>query len=796
MCASDDRLVPGKPLLPGTTVISDGGDFALGFFSPSNSTPERLYLGIWYNNIPRFTVVWVANRATPAIASSAPSLVLTNSSDLLLTDVNGHVLWKTNTATAASSSVAVLMNTGNLILRSPSNMVLWQSFDYPTDTFIPGMKIWMSHKTHEGNRLVSWNGPDDPSPGAFSFGWATGPFIQAFIWNSSLPEWRSTVWTGFTVSSQHFQANTSFMVYMAYVNTVDEMSVIFTVSDGAPPIRSVMSYSGKVESSVWNRNSSEWAILVVSPDVQCSRYGYCGLSGYCDYTDATPTCKCFDGFEPVDKEEWSNGCKRKEALQCSDGFLALPGMKVPDNFVPIGRRTLKECATECSGNCSCVAYTYSNFNGSTRNGDDTRCLVWIGDHQLVDTQKMMGVLPYNTAGSRTKANTMKITLPILASVTVITSIILIWICRFRGRKRNVENHKKLTHRGLTTSEELQGENTARDFELPFLKFQDILVATNNFSNTFMVGQGGFGKVYKVTLEGGQDVAVKRLSRDSDQGMQEFRNEVVLIAKQQHRNLVRLLGCCVEGGEKLLIYEYLPNKSLDAVIFRRAINSTLDWTIRFNIIKGVARGLLYLHHDSRLTIVHRDLKASNVLLDAEMRPKIADFGMARIFGDNQENENTRRVVGTYGYMAPEYAMEGIFSVKSDVYSFGVLLLEVVSGIKISSVDCILNYPNLIVYAWSLWKEGKARNLVDKRIVKNCLLHEASLCIHMGLLCVQENPDDRPLMSSVVFNLENGCTTLPEPNHPAYFVQRNTDIEQMREDVMNSKNSVTLTVIEGR
>ncbi|GJN34553.1 hypothetical protein PR202_gb23225 [Eleusine coracana subsp. coracana] len=380
LCVSDDRLVPGKPLSPGTTIISDGGDFALGFFSPSNSTPEKLYLGIWYNKVPRLTVVWVANRAAPAISSSAPSLVVTNSSNLVLSDVNGRVLWKTNTTnnpaspsplplSNATGAVAVLMNTGNLVLRSPNGAMAWQSFDDPTDTLLPGMKIWRSYKTQDGSRLVSWSSPEDPSPGSFSFSGETHPVPQGFILNGSRPIWRSPVWTGYTVSSQYFQANTSIVVYMAFVDTVDEISMVFTVSDGAPHVRCVISVSGRFEVLVWNTESADWKLLTAWPSHECNRYGYCGTSGYCDFTDATPSCKCLDGFEPVDKGEWSSGrfsrgCRRKEPLRCGDGFLALPGVQVPDKFVRINNKNQEECAAECSGNCSCVANAYANLNSS------------------------------------------------------------------------------------------------------------------------------------------------------------------------------------------------------------------------------------------------------------------------------------------------------------------------------------------------------------------------------------------------------------------------------------------------
>ncbi|VAI20887.1 unnamed protein product [Triticum turgidum subsp. durum] len=821
--ASEDRLVPGERLSPGATIVSDDGAFALGFFSSSNSIPASLYLGIWYNGIPELTVVWVANREIPLTnsTSSAPTLSLTNTSNLVLSDgSSGRVVWTTDVADASSSiaAAAVLENTGNLVVRSPNGTMLWQSFDHLTDTFLPEMKIRISYATRgTGIRLVSWKGPDDPSSGRFSYGGDPDTLLQLFLWDGARPLARRGPWTGYLVKGKHqyqqVNGSLSVIIYMAIVDNEEEIYTTYTVSAGAPRTRYVVTYSGDYQLQSWSTNSSSWVILAKWPSLECNRYGFCGPYGYCDQTATPmPTCKCLDGFEPASTDEWaagrfSAGCQRKEALHgCGDGFLALMEMKAPDKFMFAGGNmsTMEECAAHCTRNCSCVAHAFANLDSGRSGGNVTRCLVWAGE--LIDTGKFGEGLGSTTLylrlagldaayGKKTKSTAAIIVLAVLGTAVVAVLCIFVAWLKFKGKNTKWRKHKTRTFDGISTSYEPGEGNSPHDHEFPFVSFEEISLATNNFSETCMIGQGGFGKVYKVLL-GGQEVAVKRLSSDSQQGTKEFRNEVILIAKLQHRNLVRLLGCCGEGDEKLLIYEYLPNKSLDATLFDDSRRMMLDWTSRFNIIKGVAKGLLYLHQDSRLTIIHRDLKAGNVLLDAEMKPKIADFGMARIFGNNQQDASTQRVVGTYGYMAPEYAMEGVFSTKSDVYSFGVLVLEVVTGIKRSSNSHIMGFPSLIVYSWNMWREGKTEDLVDTYIMDTCSLDEVLICIHVALMCVQDNPDDRPLMSSVVFVLENGSSTLPPPTCPAYFTRRSAEMEQIRDDILNSRTSFTLTEIEGR
>ncbi|RCV22151.1 hypothetical protein SETIT_4G197400v2 [Setaria italica] len=793
-CYSDDRLTSLTPLYPGDKLISNDGTFALGFFSLTNDSTPRLYLGIWYNNIPERTYVWIANRDDPIVSPSA-ELAVTNTSDLVLSDSRRRTVWATENLIAGGVGAAgVLQSSGSFVLQLRNGTHVWQSLDYPTDTILPNFKLWTNYKAHVAVRVVAWKGPQDPSAGDFALSGDPSSWgLQIVIWRGRSRSWRSGVWNGAAASG---------ITRFIYSNIVDDGEEIYATYNaaGGPTTHWKLDYTGSVRFRVWNNQSSSWSVLFERPGNGCLHYGACGPFGYCDITGRVQECKCLDGFEPTDgfAGNFSRGCRRKEALACGGGshFLTLPGMKVPDMFLYIRNRSFEECAAECDRNCSCTAYAYANLSTIlTMSASGTsRCLVWMGE--LLDAEKAGDIgenlylrlagSPVNNNKKKKIAMAIKIVLPTMACLLMFTSsVCLITICKSRSAGRNKETLKA----PLTFWDQ--------NLELSCISFEDITAATNCFHETNMLGQGGFGKVYKGTLEDGKEVAVKRLSKGSEQGIEQLRNEVILIASLQHKNLVRLLGCCIHEDEKLLIYEYLPNKSLDKFLFDPAMKSMLDWSKRFEIIKGVARGILYLHQDSRMMIIHRDLKASNILLDAEMNPKISDFGIARIFGSNQQQASTRRVVGTYGYMSPEYAMEGIFSVKSDTYSFGILLLEIVSGLKISSPrHLLMDYPSLTAYAWNLWKDGTARDFVDTWVLESCSLDEALQCIHIGLLCVQDSPTDRPLMSSVVSMLNNVAMPRPVPRQPLFFAQRYYEALEARGDLEDSVNNASLSILEGR
>ncbi|KAF0905243.1 hypothetical protein E2562_003846 [Oryza meyeriana var. granulata] len=375
----------------------------------------------------------------------------------------------------------------------------------------------------------------------------------------------------------------------------------------------------------------------------------------------------------------------------------------------------------------------------------------------------------SSQGSSSSGGSKNSVLWIVAIVVPVTVLLLgflgcfLWIRR--RRRRGTVSMPTMSMEMEQVLKLWRIEESGSEFSL--YDIDQIADATDNFSDANKLGQGGFGPVYKGQLPDGLEIAIKRLSSCSVQGLMEFKTEIQLIAKLQHTNLVRLLGCCVQADEKMLIYEYMHNKSLDCFIFDTEKGATLNWDKRFRIIDGIAQGLLYLHKHSRLRVIHRDLKASNILLDREMNPKISDFGMARIFCSNVTEANTTRVVGTHGYIAPEYASEGLFSIKSDVFSFGVLLLEIISGKRTAGFYQYGKFFNLTGYAYQLWQDGQWHELVDPALGEDFPVMEVMKCVQVALLCVQDTADDRPNMSDVIAMLGSEGLTMPEPSQPAYF-----------------------------
>uniref|UniRef100_A0A0A9C1S9 Protein kinase domain-containing protein n=1 Tax=Arundo donax TaxID=35708 RepID=A0A0A9C1S9_ARUDO len=342
-----------------------------------------------------------------------------------------------------------------------------------------------------------------------------------------------------------------------------------------------------------------------------------------------------------------------------------------------------------------------------------------------------------------------------------------------------------------------------------LDLSTLRAATDNFAESNKLGEGGFGAVYMGVLSEGQEIAVKRLSFASRQGVEELKTELVLVAKLQHKNLVRLLGVCLDGDEKLLVYEYMPNRSLDTVLFDSQKSKELDWGKRLKIVNGVARGLQYLHEESPLKIVHRDLKPSNVLLDFDYNPKISDFGLAKLFDRDESQGVTSHIAGTYGYMAPEYAMRGQYSVKSDVFSLGVLILEIVTGKRNSSFANSEQSVDLLSLVWEHWTTGTIKELLDPFLDRRAPQDQIVKLVNIGLLCVQDSPADRPMMSSVNVMLSSNTISLHAPSRPTFCIQEMEGGSDVYSDVRNrafqstskskaamSPNEVSLTELEPR
>ncbi|KAL3532371.1 hypothetical protein ACH5RR_005892 [Cinchona calisaya] len=770
LSGAQDTLAAGDGLVGSDSFLESSNKLFRLKFIPRPGTSQSWYLAVECVFMHPAYIIWVAF-PNVSVTTVQPRLIMVQDGQLLLWLDNNPLVVNSDQPTMVENTTATINDDGNLVLRSPAGAggvsgsgggtLLWQSFDHPSNTWSPGMKLGLfGLKTRQTRRrlLTSWISEDNPSPGTFTLELDlldpnnnTDNNYQLVAKRRGVPYWRSGEWNGknFSLIGGQLRLPGEFDVHLSYFSNENEAYFSWNFTHNCTVIQ--LESNGVIHLVPMNYS------------------GFWGYAAVCDINEDEELGFYGNG----------TGCIKSEPSRCGgrDKFNKTSGTIDKWESMSNSSLGLADCRVICRNRCSCDAY-------ASRFSDGTGCRFAIsGKYKYTFADK--GDTIYLRV-ERAPRMSWKWKLVIGLAVPLLMALIL--ICLFPHLKRRI--HRIRGFKNLELSKK-------GDDELPYFSLSSIRVATDDFSDANKLGQGGFGPVYKGKLFNGQEIAVKRLSRISGHGLDQFENEFILISKLQHRNLVRLLGYCNQGEERLLVYEYLPNKSLDLFLFDPTKRDLLDWKTRVNIIEGIAQGILYLHKYSRLKIIHRDLKTSNVLLDNEINPKISDFGTARIFQDHDTRANTKTIVGTYGYMSPEYAMDGVFSEKSDVFSFGVMVLEIISGKKNTSFYHPDRALNLLGYAWDLWIEGRVSDFADPSIAETFDMSSGLRSVHIGLLCVQENAADRPAMQEVISMLISESTSLPAPKQPAFSAIVSLHNEHLSENPqLCSINEVTISDVQGR
>ncbi|PON80522.1 S-receptor-like serine/threonine-protein kinase [Parasponia andersonii] len=720
------------------TIVSAGDVFVLGFFRPGNTL--NYYIGMWYKRDPSRTILWVANREKPVLDRFLSELRISNG-NLVLFNESKIPIWSTNVnSTSFSTSVrAVLQDDGNLLLLDRS-VLLWQSFDNPTDTWLPGNRLGFNKITKRKQVLTSWKNSKDPAPGLFAFELDPSDVSLITLWNKTRNYWTTGPWTG-DIFSLVPEMRHNMICYFKYVSNSSEISFTMYAYNSSAISQLVMDVSGQMKQLLWLPTNG-WNLLWSFPRQQCQVYAFCGAYGSCS-ENSLPFCRCLTGFKPNSQRDWdlkdySGGCMRKTKLHCGnnslagggkDGFFEIPSMSLPENKQSEQARSIKECESTCLNKCSCMAYAY----------DDNGCSIWTGDlvnlKQLAAGDSSGRTLYIRLAASEfdsPKKIKGKIVGATVGSVAgLITFLCLTLFLTLRQRKKTI------------------GTGTSVGGSLVAFGYRDLQNATNNFSEK--LGGGGFGSVFKGVLPDSTEIAVKKLE-SVHQGEKQFRTEVSTIGTIQHVNIVRLRGFCSQGTKRLLVYDYMSNGSLDSHLFYENDSNLLDWKTRYQIALGTARGLVYLHESCRECIIHCDIKPENILLDAAFGPKVADFGLAKLVGREFSRVLTT-MRGTRGYLAPEWITGVAITSKADVYSYGMMLFELISGRRNSEISEDGQVKFFAAQAASLIVEGgDVLSLLDTRLKGNSDIEELKRLCLVSCWCIQDNETQRPSMARIVQMLE--------------------------------------------
>ncbi|KAK4576052.1 hypothetical protein RGQ29_026848 [Quercus rubra] len=721
----------GSSLSPNTNRtcwVSPSGLFAFGFY-PQN---DGFAIGIWLVNQTEKTVIWTAKRDDPPVSFNA-TLNLTIDGKLLLRTEQGRELPIFYVGDPANS--AAMLDSGNFVLYGNDFNVIWDSFDFPTDTILGGQNL------SDGHNLVSNVSISDHSSGRYSLYMEVDGNLVAYPVNSS--DDASVLLVRASGLEVSIFANSSYP---------DKNGTnIYRATLDADGIFRLYLHHFKSDNS--SSMLMEWSAL----SNQCEVKGFCGLNSYCSGKGSKADCYCYPGFDFIDTHNKVLGCYQnfnEDDYDCgrSEDPAMLYNVASLENVWWDGSYSImpieqKDCGQSCVEDCNCGAVLYTdaqcrNYKLPLRYGR-----IIYANKSTIAFFKVSKVRKVLIGSKRSLILMLSLMLGSVLSLCFVlaTSSILVYRHKFDRYRKLSEN----VNLGL-----------AEEFSLQLFSYNELESATDGFKEE--LGRGSYGAVYKGTIsEGGKTIAVKRLEKEVEEGDREFRAEITAIARTHHKNLVRLLGVCVEGTKKLLVYEYMNNGSLADLIFKA--ERPPIWNERIRYALDVARGLLYLHEENEVRIIHCNIKPQNRLMGNNWTAKISDFGFAKLPMPNQSRA-TMGEEGTNAYLAPEWEKNSLISLQTDIYSFGVVLLEIVCCRR--SIEVNVSADEIILSNWvfKCFVAGELAKLVEDENVDFMTLERV---VKVGLWCVQEDPALRPSMKNVILKLE-GKINIPIPPSPVLSI----------------------------
>ncbi|KAM3255982.1 hypothetical protein ACQJBY_048878 [Aegilops geniculata] len=782
--ANRDILRPGTSLAveayQSEILQSPDGSFSCGFYSVYDNA---FTFSIWYSKAANKTVVWSANRDRP-VHSRRSALTLHKDGNMVLTDYDDAVVWQADDDGNSHRNVqhVQLLDTGNLVMKNTSGTIIWQSFDSPTDTLLPAQRITAATK------LVPTTQSRAPGNYIFRFNDIS---VLSLIYD--VPEVSDIYWPNPDNSVYENNRSRYNSTRLAILDNNGILAssdfadgVLLKASDTVPGIRRRLTLDPDGNLRLYSLNDSDgvWSVSMVAISQPCTIHGICGQNGICHYSPK-PTCSCPPGYVMTNPGNWTQGCTASFNIPCHDQepmkFVELPHT---DFWGSDQKRLLgvsfEACRNSCINDCTCKGFQYQQgagscypkallFNGKSCATPSVRTMYLklparlnVSDTPIpqsnvldpapprLDCNQMSRGIRYpfpdlHKTGDEELNWLYFYSFIVAIFVFEVSFITFAWFFVLR--------------REMRPSEMWAAEEGYRVMTSHFRRYsyRELVEATRKFR--VELGRGSSGTVYKGVLEDERPVAVKKLENVS-RGKEEFQAELSVIGRIYHMNLARIWGFCSEGSHRLLVCEYVENGSLANILFNDQKTVVLDWKQRFNIALGVAKGLAYLHHECLEWVIHCDVKPENIFLDTNFEPKITDFGLAKLLNRGGGTQNMSQVRGTIGYIAPEWVSSLPITAKVDVYSYGVVLLELLSGTRVSELavgsgaevhSMLQKLVRVLADKLGGHEESSINEFVDPELGGRFSYVQARTMLKLAVSCLQEDRNKRPTMESAVQTL---------------------------------------------